>query len=134
MGVILSGAIILIQALVPNADVVLRQLTQLNSVTMPLRYLWVFIAYIALVKAREKFNPEYKFVKNKSIALTAGCWCFFVTAFCCLFGMYKEGDLFTTALNIITPIVLTSLGLIMPAIKKRETKKNRITKTKKKTS
>ena len=37
--------------------------------------------------------------------------------------MYKEGDLFTTALNIITPIVLTSLGLIMPAIKKRETSK-----------
>ena len=34
--------------------------------------------------------------------------------------MYKEGDMFTTALNVITPVVLTALGLIMPAIKKRE--------------
>lgn len=34
--------------------------------------------------------------------------------------MYKAGDMFTTALNIITPIVLVALGLIMPAIKKRE--------------
>ena len=34
--------------------------------------------------------------------------------------MYKEGDMFTTALNVITPIVLVGLGLIMPAIRKRE--------------
>lgn len=122
MVVILSGSIILIQALVPNADVVLRQLTQLNSVTMPMRYLWVFAAYIALRKAHNKFNPEYKFVKNQGIALTAGIWCFVLTAACCLLGMYKEGDIFTTLLNVITPIVLVALGLILPAIKKRENK------------
>ncbi|WP_270525253.1 amino acid permease [Longibaculum muris] len=120
MIVFLSGAIILIQALVPSADAVLTQLTKLNSVTMPMRYLWVFAAYIALRKAKDKFNPEYKFVKNQSIALTAGAWCFIVTAACCLLGMYKEGDMFTTALNVITPIVLVGLGLIMPAIRKRE--------------
>lgn len=126
MVAVLSGAIILIQALVPSADAVLTQLTKLNSVTMPMRYLWVFVAYIALRKAKDKFHPEYKFVKNQGIALTAGVWCFVVTAACCLLGMYKAGDMFTTALNIITPIVLVALGLIMPAIKKRE-KGNTIT-------
>lgn len=120
MVVILSGSIILIQALVPNSDIVLRQLTQLNSVTMPLRYLWVFVAYIALRKSHEKFKGEYQFVKNNKIAMLAGYWCFFVTAICCLLGMYKEGDLFTTLLNICTPIVLTGLGLILPAIAKKE--------------
>ena len=120
MVVILSGSIILIQALVPSADTVLRQLTQLNSVTMPMRYLWVFLAYIMLRKKIKKFNPEYKFVKNQKVAYFFGFWCFFVTAFCCILGMYKEGDLFTTLLNVITPIVLTALGLILPMIKKRE--------------
>lgn len=120
MVVALSGSIILIQALVPNADTVLRQLTQLNSVTMPMRYLWVFLAYIMLRKKLKQFNPEYKFVKNQGVAYFFGFWCFFVTAFCCILGMYKEGDLFTTLLNVITPIVLTALGLILPMIKKRE--------------
>ena len=123
MVVILSGAIILIQALVPNADGVLTQLTKLNSVTMPMRYLWVFAAYIALRKAKDQFNPEYKFVKNQGLALTAGIWCFVLTAACCLLGMYKEGDMFTTLLNILTPIVLVALGLIMPYFAKREKEK-----------
>lgn len=120
MVVALSGSIILIQALVPNADTVLRQLTQLNSVTMPMRYLWVFLAYIMLRKKINQFNPEYKFVKNQGVAYFFGFWCFFLTAFCCILGMYKEGDLFTTLLNVITPIVLTALGLILPMIKNRE--------------
>ena len=116
----LSGSIILIQSFVPGAAAVLTQLNKLNSVTMPLRYLWVFAAYIALRKAAGKFHPEYRFVKNQGIALTAGVWCFFVTAACCLLGMYVEGDMASTALNVITPFVLTALGLILPEIKKRE--------------
>ena len=120
MVVALSGSIILIQALVPNADTVLRQLTQLNSVTMPMRYLWVFLAYIMLRRNIKKFNPEYKFVKNQGVAYFFGFWCFFVTAFCCILGMYKQGDIFTTLLNVITPLVLFALGMILPMIKKRE--------------
>ena len=120
MVVALSGSIILIQSFVPGAAAVLTQLNKLNSVTMPLRYLWVFIAYIALRKAADKFQPEYRFVKSKGIALTAGIWCFFVTAFCCVFGMYVKGDVGSTALNVITPFVLTALGLILPIIKKNE--------------
>ncbi len=120
MVAVLSGAIILIQSFVPGAAVVLKQLTKLNSVCMPLRYLWVFFAYIMLRKAGEKFNPEYKFVKNQAVAIFAGCWCFFVTAASCLLGMYVEGDMFNTFLNILTPIVLAALGVILPMIAKRE--------------
>ena len=119
MVAILSGSIILIQSFVPGAAAVLKQLTKLNSVCMPMRYLWVFTAYIALRKAGSKFNPEYRFVKNDTLALAAGGWCFFVTAACCLLGVY-DTDLFTMCLNIITPCVLTALGIILPMIKKRE--------------
>lgn len=119
MVAILSGSIILIQSFVPGAAAVLKQLTKLNSVCMPMRYLWVFTAYIALRKAGNKFNPEYRFVKNDTLALAAGGWCFFVTASCCLLGVY-DTDPFTMCLNIITPCVLTALGIILPMIKKRE--------------
>ncbi len=119
MVVVLSGAIILIQSVVPGAAAVLKQLTKLNSVCMPLRYLWVFVAYMALRKAGDHFHPEYRFVKSHKLAVFVGGWCFAVTAVCCLMGMYDE-DPFTMALNIITPIVLTTLGMILPMIAKME--------------
>ncbi len=119
MVAVLSGSIILIQSFVPGAAAVLKQLTKLNSVCMPMRYLWVFTAYIALRKAGRRFSAEYRFVKNDTLALIAGGWCFFVTAACCLLGVY-DPDPFTMCLNIITPCVLTALGIILPIIKKRE--------------
>lgn len=85
---------------------------------MPLRYLWVFVAYIALKKAGEKFNPEYRFVKNRVWGIIVGAWCFFFTAFACLGGMYSE-DRFQLVLNILTPFVLLGLGLIMPKLAKK---------------
>ena len=119
---ILSGAIILIQSVVPGAAAVLQQLTKLNSVCMPLRYLWVFVAYPALRKAYDKIPAEYRFVKNQGVAKFFGGWCFLITAASCILGMYSD-DLFTFALNVITPVILTALGLIMPQIAKREQKK-----------
>lgn len=116
---VLSGAIIVIQSVVPGAAAVLQQLTRLNAVCMPLRYLWVFVAYIALRRAIKTIPAEYRFVKNQKVAMIAGGWCFLVTAACCIMGMYSP-DPFTFALNVITPIVLTALGLIMPQIAKRE--------------
>lgn len=119
---VLSGAIILIQSVVPGAAAVLQQLTKLNSVCMPLRYLWVFVAYLALRKAYDKIPAEYRFVKNQGVAKFFGGWCFLITAASCILGMYSD-DLFTFALNVITPVILTALGLIMPQIAKREQKK-----------
>ena len=119
MVAVLSGSIILVQSFVPGAAAVLKQLTKLNSVCMPLRYLWVFAAYIALRKAGDKFHPEYRFVKNNTVALAFGVWCFLITAVSCLLGMHSK-DTFTMALNVITPLVLSVLGIIMPLLAKRE--------------
>ena len=123
MVAILSGSIILAQSFVPGAAAVLKQLTKLNSVCMPLRYLWVFAAYIALRKAGDKFHPEYRFVKNDAVALAFGAWCFLITAASCLLGMHSK-DTFTMALNIIAPLVLSILGIIMPLLAKNEKQAN----------
>ena len=122
MVAVLSGSIILAQSFVPGAAAVLKQLTKLNSVCMPLRYLWVFAAYIALRKAGDKFHPEYRFVKNNTLALAFGAWCFLITAVSCILGMHSK-DMFTMALNVITPLVLSVLGIIMPLLEKSEAKK-----------
>ncbi len=121
--VVLAGAIIVIQTFMPGAAAVLQQLTRLNSVCMPMRYLWVFVAYLALRKAYDRIPAEYRFVKNQKVAIFFGGWCFFVTAACCIMGMYSKEPL-TLALNIITPIVLTALGLIMPKLAQRERARN----------
>lgn len=110
------------QSFVPGAAAVLRQLIKLNSVCMPMRYLWVFVAYIALRNAYDTIPAEYRFVKNQAVAKFFGGWCFAVTAVCCVMGMYDK-DPFTFTLNVITPVVLTVLGFILPAIAKREQQK-----------
>lgn len=127
MVVALAGAIILVQSFVPGAAAVLRQLTKLNSVCMPMRYMWVFVAYLALRKAIDTIPAEYRFVKNQGVAKFFGAWCFLVTAACCLMGMYDK-DPFTMALNIATPVVLTLLGIILPQLAKRERGAQTVTK------
>ena len=67
----------------------------------------------------DSISAEYRFVKNQAVAKFFGAWCFVLTAACCILGMYSK-DIFTMALNIITPIVLTALGMIMPYLAKRE--------------
>lgn len=119
MVAILSGSIILIQSVVPGAAAVLKQLTKLNSVCMPMRYLWVFFAYLALRRSEDRFPREYRFVKSHGVAMFFGAWCFLVTAASCILGMYDK-DPFTFALNVITPVVLTALGVILPIIAGRE--------------
>ena len=116
---ILSGAIIFTQILVPGATGVLAQLNKLNSVCMPMRYLWVFTAYFLLRRAKNKFPREYHFTKSQPIAILAALWCFLVTATCCILGMYST-DAMTMIMNICTPIVLVALGLIMPMIRRRQ--------------
>lgn len=119
MVVVLSGSIILAQTFVPGAASVLAQLNKLNSVTMPLRYVWVFFAYLMLRHASEKFPREYMFVKNQAVAKFFGGFCLVLTLFCCITGMYSP-DPFTMVLNVVTPVVLTALGVILPTIRKRQ--------------
>lgn len=103
---------------IKSVDALVRWLVKVNSVCMPLRYLWVFAAYIALKKAGDKFHAEYRFVKSKTVGIIFGVWCFVFTAFACIMGIYSK-DTFQLVLNIVTPFVLIGLGFIMPVIAKR---------------
>jgi Amino acid transporters len=116
--VIVSILIIVPAFGIKDVDALVKWLVKLNAVCMPLRYLWVFAAYIALKKAGEKFNAEYHFIKNKTLGIIFGAWCFAFTAFACIGGMYST-DTFQLVLNIVTPFVLLGLGLIMPYFAKK---------------
>ena len=116
--VIVSILIIVPAIGIKNVDDLVKWLVKLNAVCMPLRYLWVFIAYIALKKAGEKFNREYYFVKNNTVGIIFGAWCFAFTAFACISGMYST-DIFKLILNIVTPFILIGLGVIMPYLAKK---------------
>ena len=119
IGVIASVLIVVPAFGIRNVDALVRWLVKVNSVCMPLRYLWVFAAYIALKRGGEKFPAVYRFVRNKEIGIAIGLWCFVFTAFACLTGIYSE-DPFQLVLNIVTPVVLVGLGFIMPMIANRE--------------
>lgn len=116
--VIVSILIIVPAFGIKDVDALVKWLVKLNAVCMPLRYLWVFAAYIALKKAGEKFKSEYHFIKNRTIGIIFGAWCFGFTAFACIGGMYST-DTFQLVLNIITPFILLGLGLIMPYFAKK---------------
>lgn len=113
---VIVGLLIIIPAFgIGSVDAMVRWLIRLNSVCMPLRYLWVFVAYIALKRGGERFRPEYRFMKGKRSGVFFGGWCFAFTAFACLLGMYSE-DGFQMLLNILTPFFLIGLGLVMPVL------------------
>lgn len=64
---------------------------------------------------------EYRFVKKQKDAYFFGGQCLFVTAICCIMGMYNKYP-FIFALNVITPVVLTAIGLLMSRLSERERK------------
>ena len=96
---------------------------------MPMRYLWVFLAYMGLKKLSSQFSSEYKFIKNDKLGFLVGLWCFGFTAFACIIGMFPTDVktlscewIFKFSLNVITPLVLIGIGLILPAIAKKTNK------------
>lgn len=136
-GYLLTGILVSIIILLPligigNMDALVKWMTNLNSVVMPMRYLWVFFAYMMLNKAWKNYQSEYKFVKNPKIGFIAGAWCFFFTAFACILGMVPKLDFatdpkawwFQLITNILTPVVLILIGMILPEIARRDQKKN----------
>lgn len=125
MMAILAGIIIVAQiadSQIGNASGVIAQLIKLNSVTMPMRYLWVFVAYIALRKNKDSLERDYRFVQNRIIGIFLGVWCFTLTAFTITIGMYSD-SVVTMILNISTPVVIVVLGLILPFIRRLEDSK-----------
>ena len=134
MTAILVSTLIMVPALgIGNINELFNWLLQLNSVVMPMRYLWVFVAYMGLKKAANKFSTEYKFIKNPKIGFLVGLWCFAFTTFACVMGMFPtnvdafSGEwIFRVALNVMTPIILMGLGLILPMIAKKTNNKEKI--------
>lgn len=134
MTAILVSTLIMVPALgIGNTNELFNWLLQLNSVVMPMRYLWVFVAYMGLKKAANKFSTEYKFIKNPKIGFLMGLWCFAFTTFACVMGMFPtnvdafSGEwIFRVALNVMTPIILMGLGLILPMIAKKTNNKEKI--------
>ena len=125
---VLVTILIIIPALgIKNMNSLYNWLLDLNSIVMPLRYMWVFIAYIGLrgfIKNRSLTeNATYKFIKNDKIATLVGIACLLFTAFACSMGVFpKNIETFTSewffqlSLNIATPVVLIGLGFIFPKI------------------
>lgn len=128
---VLVGILIIIPALgIGDMNNLYNWLLDLNSIVMPLRYLWVFLAYIGLrglIKNKALSDSSgFKFVKNDKIATAIGIWCFAFTAFACLMGIFPKNIetfssewFFQITLNILTPIVLVGLGLIFPKIARK---------------
>ncbi|MEG1004289.1 amino acid permease [Clostridium sp.] len=128
MTAVLVSILIVVPALgIGNVNELYNWLLRLNAVVMPLRYLWVFLAFILLKRAGDKFKADYKFVKNDKFALVIGVWCFAFTAMACILGMVPQGIesmtsgwWFQLILNVATPFVLIGLGFILPKIARKE--------------
>lgn len=129
MVTVLVSILIIVPALgIKGMSNLYNWLLNLNSICMPMRYLWVFLAYIMLVKSIEDYHSDYVFVKNKFIGLCFGIWTFGFTAFACLMGMVPKSNMatfgtgswwFQITLNIVTPIFLIALGLVLPTIARK---------------
>lgn len=128
---VLVGTIIIVPAFgIGNMTSLFNWLLRLNAVVMPLRYLWVFVAYMALKKSVEgRFESAYHFTKNRTVGFLTGLWCFGFTSFACIMGMFPKGVAmythewyFQITLNVLTPVVLLGLGLILPVIARKENK------------
>lgn len=130
MTAVLVSALIIIPVLgIGNVNELFNWLLKLNAVVMPLRYLWVFLAYMGLKRMASKYDLKYKFVKNDKLGFAIGLWCFVFTAFACIMGMFPS-DLkpftsewnFIVSLNVLTPFILMVLGLILPIIARKVNK------------
>jgi amino acid transporter len=61
-------------------------LIRLNAVCMPLRYMWVFFAYMALKQACGRFTSEYQFVKSPKIGFYSRSLVFPINRICMFHG------------------------------------------------
>lgn len=128
MVTVLVSILIIVPALgIKGMSNLYNWLLNLNSICMPMRYLWVFLAYILLVKSMNKYHSDYVFVKSKPIGYAFGIWTFIFTAFACILGMVPKANMvsgasswwFQMGMNVATPIILIVLGLILPVIARK---------------
>ena len=123
-GILIVTIIVSILIIIPifgggSVDGVIRMILDLNAICMPLRYLWVFFAYVMIKRKADQFPAEYRFVKNNKLGQFLGWWCFALTAYACLSHIISVDSVFQLILNIATPFILVGLGLILPTIAKK---------------
>lgn len=126
MMAVLVSILIFIPALgFENTNSVYNWLLDLNSIVMPMRYLWVFVAYFLLKSQFENYNPEYVFMKNATVGKIIAVWCFAFTAFACILGMAPASEAGTSAftfeliINVLSPVIFIGLGFILPVFAKK---------------
>ena len=102
MTAVLVSILIIVPALgMGDTNALYNWLLDLNAAVMPLRYLWVFLAYIALTKMSDKFSSSYTFVKNRKVAKGIWYMVFCIYSFCMYHGNVSKGcrNIFTTVDN-----------------------------------
>ncbi len=132
-GYIMMSVLVSILIFIPalgfgNTNAIYSWLLDLNSIVMPMRYLWVFVAYYLLKQHFENYNPEYVFLKNKVAGQAVAIWCFAFTAFACILGMAPASEVgsssytFELVVNVLSPIIFIGLGLFLPIIASKTNK------------
>ena len=105
--VILSSILIIIPTLeIKNAANFYNWLLNLNSVVIPFKFLFIFLAFIFLIR-QLSIRPA-----RKILQLLLGIWIFSVTLIVSILGMipknikpFSSGWWFQLTLNLVTPIV-----------------------------
>ena len=95
---------------------------------MPIFYLCVFIAYIALKIDKnkvKKHKDDFIFVKSKGLGIFIGLWCSIIT-FAGMVMKMQNDDPAKFIMNVAIPIVLIVMGLILPIIAQTYNKKKGI--------
>lgn len=128
MTAVLTSILIVIPAFgMGDMDGMFAWLLNLNTVVMPIRYIWVFLAYILLKRQQDKFPSDYRFFRSRKWGCVVGGWCLAITVIACALGMVPKGVEsgwgLQLSLNIGTPIVLLALGGILPWVARRRAQK-----------
>ena len=123
-GYLLIAVIVTVLIVLPvfgigSVNDIVKYLIRLNAICMPLRYLWVFAAYIALRRLGNRYRPAYRFVRSRMFGIAAGIWCFALTAYSCISGILNVESPFQLIMNILTPFILVGLGVILPLIARK---------------
>ena len=124
-GYILTGILTSILIIIPtikikNATNFYYWLLNLNSVVIPFKFLFIFLAFIFLIK-HQKISFTKKFPQ-----IMLGTWIFIITLIISILGMIPKNNIpyhssqwwFQLSINISTPIIFAILGIILPIIKK----------------
>lgn len=73
-----------------NINEVVAWFVELSGACMPLGFVFVFVAYIALKIKSDKFKSPFVFIKNKYIAIAVASFCGLITLVFCFAGLIEE--------------------------------------------